>query len=303
MGKVKENMQRADEIIEATRFSKLDLLVLPEMAFTGYNFPSLAAITPYLEPTASGPSTAWAIRTARRLHCTVTVGYPERTLTTPSRNYNATITISSSGDVIAAYHKSFLYYTDETWASEGHGFFVKPLPGLDRLGGLAGTGGEKLVAHGICMDINPYRFEAPWDAYEFAQHCVRGGAELVVLSMAWLTRLLPQEITVQPSQPDTETLSYWVQRFQPIIKGGRDEGVVVVCANRSGVEGSEFNGEQGRGIDGLGNDVVYAGSSCVLFIQKGAVQVFDMLGKAEEKLLVVDTSQPPKFGLQQGNVG
>ncbi|EEH23290.2 hypothetical protein PABG_05501 [Paracoccidioides brasiliensis Pb03] len=55
----------------------LDVLVLPEMAFSGYNFPSLEAIRPYLESSESGPTAQWARSTARRLGCVVCVGYPE----------------------------------------------------------------------------------------------------------------------------------------------------------------------------------------------------------------------------------
>lgn len=63
----------------------------------GYNFPDHEAIKPFLEPTASGPSTAWAIATARRLGCLVAVGYPERALKPESLPTNV-----SSPDVFAA---------------------------------------------------------------------------------------------------------------------------------------------------------------------------------------------------------
>ncbi|KMU84848.1 hypothetical protein CIHG_02632 [Coccidioides immitis H538.4] len=77
------NIERGEEILNKWEQShgdearKLDLLVLPEMAFTGYNFSSLETIKPYLEPTRSGPTAKWARSTARRLGCVVCVGYPE----------------------------------------------------------------------------------------------------------------------------------------------------------------------------------------------------------------------------------
>jgi hypothetical protein len=49
----------------------------------GYNFHSLEEIQPYLEPTTGGITTRWAIQVAQHYNCTVTVGYPELTITEP----------------------------------------------------------------------------------------------------------------------------------------------------------------------------------------------------------------------------
>lgn len=47
-----------------------------------------------------------------------------------------------------------------------------------------GSSGAKVkAAAGICMDINPYKFEAPWTAYEFANHARESRAKLVIVSM------------------------------------------------------------------------------------------------------------------------
>ncbi|KAL8913426.1 MAG: hypothetical protein Q9171_001719, partial [Xanthocarpia ochracea] len=155
LGQVNENIAHADAILSSssTSLHDIDLLVLPELAFTethfgpptelttttGYNHPSLESITPYLEPTAAGTSTRWAILTARRLRCLVTVGYPElfsrdppprSTLKPTMLNlgsaedyytltaYNSTVTVNPQGGVVAHYRKTNLYYTDEVWAQE-----------------------------------------------------------------------------------------------------------------------------------------------------------------------------------------
>lgn len=55
----------------------VDLLVLPEMALSGYIFSTPTSILPYLEPTTSGPTTELAQALARRIGCTVIAGYPE----------------------------------------------------------------------------------------------------------------------------------------------------------------------------------------------------------------------------------
>lgn len=273
----------------------------------GYNFPTLAAIKPYLEPTASGPSTAWAIKTARRLNCTVAVGYPERTLDL-QHVYNALVFVSAAGTVLVHTRKSHLFYTDEVWAEEGpDGFFA----GEVSLGPVREAGGgsgicsgdgkaEVKIAAGICMDINPYQFTAPWTAYEFTTHARTAKAELVVLSCAWLTDTSAEDLRTMPTQPDLSTLGYWVERFSPLtgpaVGEGEQNEVVLAIANRVGDEGTaERVGE-----------VRYAGTSCVLGLRKGderAVRIWDILGRAEEGVLLVDTEENARFTLGKRTSG
>jgi protein N-terminal amidase len=267
---------------------------LTNLSCLGYNFPTLAAITPHLEPTASGPSTVWARKTAQRLDCTVAVGYPERTLD-HQHIYNALVFVSASGSIVAHTRKSHLFYSDEVWAEEGpEGFFAGALPfGPAQDGSDIRKEGVQ-VAAGICMDINPYQFTAPWTAYEFTTHVRTAKAELVVLSCAWLTHISAEDLRTMSAQPDLSTLGYWVERFSPLIGPAVGEGegreVVVVIANRTGDEGvAERVGE-----------VRYAGSSCVMGLRKGGereVRIWDILGRAEEGVLVVDTDEEAIFTL------
>jgi protein N-terminal amidase len=346
LGKVQQNMERANRLIENTpELHNLSdgrplWLNLPEMSFSGihtspanshlqfstdklsralgYNFQSLEEITPFLEPTCAGPSTQWAIGTALRYKIYVTVGYPETvpssnsTANTPPLNYNSTVTISPTGTIIGTYRKRFLYYTDETWCIEGDG---TTSPSGFFAGNLGALGN---VSMGICMDINPYKFLTPWSNYEFATHVLESGAPIAVVNMAWLTRLTPQELTELPLRPDEETFTYWIGRFQPLLEaderhivhkagaewneserlraeqlgkewveaGNEKVGVgpiVVVCANRCGIEGS----------------ACYAGTSSVFVVEAGKVSIFDVLGKLEEKCMVVDLARPAKFELER----
>ncbi|MCJ1322656.1 hypothetical protein MMC15_008005 [Xylographa vitiligo] len=376
LGQVERNMARADELLAAAPTDGLDLLVLPELAFTGYNFPSLGAITPFLEPTGSGPTAQWAIRTARRLRCTVCVGYPERTVpdpalstatpfstsstTTPTTTSTTTPTTTSTTTPTTTkppsppppspavllplptsppnhnslllipptpphppthYRKTHLYHTDTTWAAPSPtGFACVDLPLLSPS---SASAPPTRTALGICMDLNPHRFLAPWPAFEFAAHARAHDARLVVLSMAWLTRLGSADVgwggpdvagvegggggggsgggigggsgggsggggnEGQPDaatrarrrrrrEPDADTQAYWVARLEPLVRGRED--VVVVCANRCGVEGGRGEGE-----------ACYAGSSVVLCVGGGRARVGGGLGRGEEGVLRVDT--------------
>ncbi|KAH6715418.1 carbon-nitrogen hydrolase [Leptodontidium sp. MPI-SDFR-AT-0119] len=272
VGDVDNNLNRADAVLSRSNPQNLDLLVLPELAFTGYNFKSLQHISPYLEPTTAGITSLWARTTALKYDCVVTAGYPEKVDISPRwpaspEYYNSAITVNAGGETIANYRKSFLYYTDETWALEGpDGFYDGAIEGLGN------------VAMGIC---NPYKFEAPWSAWEFAYHILHKQANLVIISMAWLTREDARAFSRTPKEPDMETLSYWIARFEPLIRAENDDEIIVVLANRCGTE----------------DDAVYAGTSAVLGIQSGEVKVYGILGRGERELLVVDTTRPPQAKL------
>lgn len=113
----------------------------------GYNFKSLQQISPFLEHAGSGITSLWARTTALKHDCTVVVGYPEKVDVSPKwptspEYYNSALVVNGEGDTIANYRKSFLYFTDETWALEGgEGFFQDTIPGLGN------------VALGICTDL------------------------------------------------------------------------------------------------------------------------------------------------------
>uniref|UniRef100_A0A0B7KGG5 CN hydrolase domain-containing protein n=2 Tax=Bionectria ochroleuca TaxID=29856 RepID=A0A0B7KGG5_BIOOC len=271
VGDVDNNLTRADEILANADPEGLDLLVLPELAFSGYNFKSLQHISPYLESPASGISSLWSRSMALKYDCTVVTGYPERVDTADSwpadpEYYNSALVISDDGETVANYRKANLYYTDVTWALEGpDGFYRGRLPNLGP------------TAIGICMDLNPYKFEAPWDKFEFAHHVLNSGARLVIVSMAWSTYDEPTVYNLQPQEPDTSTLMYWISRFEPVIQARLDEEIIIVFANRSGME----------------SEALYTGTSTVVGIKSGEVRIYGILGRCDNELLVVDTDAPP----------
>ncbi|KAK7413850.1 hypothetical protein QQX98_007267 [Neonectria punicea] len=271
VGDVDNNLNRADAVLSKANPDALDLLVLPELAFSGYNFKSLQDITPFLERSGCGISSLWARTIALKYNCTVTVGYPEKVDLSPKwprypEYYNSTIVVNEDGETIANYRKNFLYSTDETWALEGNrGFYNGVIQGLGN------------TSIGICMDINPYKFEAPWHAFEFAYHVLEVHSNLAIVSMAWMTREDPRQFTRMPNEPDMETLTYWITRLEPIIRSDNSDEIIVVFCNRTGNE----------------DDVLYAGTSAVVGIQAGEVNIYGILGRGEKGLLIVDTNHAP----------
>src|SRR5579859_1123479 len=55
-----------------------DLIILPELSFTGYNFLNPDHIAPFVETREKSPSRDWARRVAREYNCHVLVGLPSR---------------------------------------------------------------------------------------------------------------------------------------------------------------------------------------------------------------------------------
>jgi hypothetical protein len=140
------------------------------------------------------------------------------------------------------------------------------------------------------MKTSPYRFESPWNVWEFANYVLHRQPNLVILSMAWITHQDYSSYSRKPTSPDLGTLSYWVARFEPLIRAENQGEVIVVIASRSG---AEVNSSR-SGADG---NTVYAGTSCVLGIEDGEVKVYGILGRGQKELLVVDTKNPPQFKL------
>ncbi|RHZ48604.1 putative protein N-terminal asparagine amidohydrolase [Aspergillus thermomutatus] len=339
VGDVEGNIKRANELLNSGNVIgsaqagieslKPDLLVLPELALTGYNFPSLEAIRPFLEPAGKGVSAAWARETATRLRCKVCVGYPEieiervtaaaaggeRSAQLQEKCYNSLLVVDEEGEVLLNYRKTFLFCTDETWAAEGtaeRGFhelvFNSGVPGLTS---------RMATSFGICMDINPYKFEAPFTAWEFANRVLDSKSQLVILSMAWTTFMSREELDALAHKPDLDTFNYWIQRFWPLVKEkmrhdvdigfddheaecAKEKKIVIVFGNRCGEEGS----------------VRYAGTSAIVAItqrprvlQDGEageelpfdvkILCWDMLGATTEGICFADTTADPKtvFGL------
>ncbi|TLS26361.1 hypothetical protein PpBr36_05080 [Pyricularia pennisetigena] len=138
-GDVDNNLNRADSVLNRSMqpdHDGLDLLVLPELAFSGSKFRSLQDISPFLEHSGSGISSLWARTTALKYNCNVVVGYPEKVDMRPKwptspEYYNSSIVVSSDGETIANYRKCSLWPEDEKWALEGQdGFFEDYLEGI-----------------------------------------------------------------------------------------------------------------------------------------------------------------------------
>ncbi|CCH46165.1 Nitrilase-B [Wickerhamomyces ciferrii] len=316
---IEENIQRANTILSKLPTSKpIDLLILPEFAFTGYNFPNPKAISSHLEDLKNpGPSITWAQSTSQRLNCFTVLGYPQ---ISNKKTFNSAIVINPHGEIIHNYNKSFLYDTDETFgAQEGEGFKTLELNGIK-------------TSIGICMDLNPYKFKEPFQKFEFSNHCLDEEVKLIICPMAWLHSTSPsindslnqeeklkeskkiqdqiantkQQYEINDDQnnqitdyeelkeftelknPDFNNLNYWILRFFPfmnhIMKSSwfQSKATVLFC-NRSGIEDDVLFGGTSSIVQFNGSKGLVGYNS--IDLKNKSVDVLGSLGKGNEGLL------------------
>jgi N-carbamoylputrescine amidase len=119
-----------------------DLVVLPEMAATGYVFASPDEIRPLAEP-PDGPTFRALSAVAREARAWLVCGYVEREI---DRLFNSALVVDCEGALRFSYRKTLLFDADTSWAEPGDSGYRTFDTG-------AGTFGV-----GICMDLNDDRF-------------------------------------------------------------------------------------------------------------------------------------------------
>lgn len=278
LGNVEENATKALKMLEQAFPSTKptpDLILLPELALTGYNFTSPTHIAPYLESLGKGKSYEFGKMVSKRWNCMTLLGYPEKyqTAENSQKIYNSAVLIDPKGEVVHNYRKTHLYETDKTWgcSESPDGFKAFDL-------NINGKPIRSTV--GICMDLNPYEFKAPFEKYEFATHAAEEKCQMILIPTAWMdsnwdenwtseqvesfkkvydrgpiveinserdeykdnsilfpTRESKRAVDYSLEKVDGSTGRYWVMRLNPLYSKTHEgfNQCVVVC-NRSGME-------------------------------------------------------------------
>ena len=163
-GDVPASRARLAELVAAT---DADLVVLPEMACTGYVFGSSAEAARVAED-AEGTTFQVLRAVCRERGCWLVVGFPERS---GDRLFNSANVIGPDGERVFTYRKTLLYELDRLWASPGD-------TGYRRIETPRGSFGV-----GICMDLNDPRFllwvwRSRLDALAFPTNWVEEGVDV-----------------------------------------------------------------------------------------------------------------------------
>lgn len=195
IGEIEANKKKILSLL--TKIPTVDLIVLPELSITGYNFHSRASITPFIDDGERNKvSTNFAIEVLKKYQCFTVIGLPQLV---NEKLYNSCKIINPLGNEIHNYHKTFLYEADETWGCNENP--DKSFPSVDIIlnkeyyfkdQNKPQTNFEPITLNlGICMDLNPYKFEAPFNKFEFALSCYQNRSRLIICPMAWLSPFSP----------------------------------------------------------------------------------------------------------------
>jgi predicted amidohydrolase len=155
-GDVAANLDRLEAALEPAR-GRADLIVLPELATTGYNVLSREELAGLAEPVPDGPATRRLVRLAAHLNAHLVVGLAE---SAGEALYNSAALLGPAG-WIGTYRKVHLYDREKLVFDPGNlGFPVHGLPGPD----------SPLVGMMICFD---------WRFPEAARRLALAGADLI----------------------------------------------------------------------------------------------------------------------------
>ncbi len=206
IGAVAANTARAAELVRAAAAEGSGLIVLPELASTGYVFETQEEAASLAEPVPDGPTTrAWAALAAE-LGIHLVAGIAEKAGGTL---YNAAVIVGPEG-YIGTYRKAHLWDRENLFFARGDLGF----PVFDTALGKVGVA--------ICYD--------GWFPETFRQLAL-GGAEIVCIPTNWVP---------MPDQPAGEAaMANTLHRA-----AAHSNGLFIACADRVGTErGQPFEGQ------------------------------------------------------------
>jgi protein N-terminal amidase len=255
---IDQNIKKIDTLLDKyTEEDKIDILLFPEMALTGYIFDNKDDVLPYLEEYNKGKTFEFCSSLAKRLKCYVFLGYPEKS---DGLLYNSCMIVDKAGNALPSYRKHFLYEMDILWCIEGEDFGFMEIE--------THTGFLVKLGIGICMDLNPKEFKAPWEAMEFSTFCLMNNVDVIL----FLTNWIDSEPEKNSKKEVLSIINYWVQRLEPFLVNKIYKPVYFLAADRCGKE----------------RETNFIGCSCALKIdEKNKPTLLKFLDKKEESSIFV----------------
>jgi predicted amidohydrolase len=206
MGDKPANVSRSADLIRSAAERGADLVVLPELANTGYVFRDRHEALDLAEPVPGGKTTAVWSELASRHHMTIVAGIAERD---GDRLFNSAVMVGPKG-YLGRFRKVHLWGDEKKIFEAGDlGFPVYQAP-FGR------------VAIAICYDV--------WFPETFRAAAVQQ-ADILCVPTNWVP--MPGQPADRPAMANTL-----------VMAGAHSNNLVVACADRVGVErGQSFEGQ------------------------------------------------------------
>jgi predicted amidohydrolase len=112
---ISDNLRKASSLIYQAGELGSEIIVLPELCFSGYAHVDSSVVNTLCEP-CDGPTFNKMSRFAQELSCYIAYGFMERR---DDSLYNAANLIDPNGDLVSTYQKRNLWANDFLWASVG----------------------------------------------------------------------------------------------------------------------------------------------------------------------------------------
>ncbi len=204
-GRVVDNLDRLEGLVRQGVAQGADLLVLPEMAWTGYLWPDAKTLAPLAEQAGRGTGQDRLAEWSRRWDVSLAFGFPE---SAPTGLFNSQGLVTPDGKAHPVYRKTHLFEADEWWTTPGETGYLQ----WDTPWGLVGSG--------LCMDLN---------YPDLADFHGRNQTGLLAFSTNWLDQ-------------DFDVISYWEERLGGSDEQGFTGWALF--ANRGGEEfGVKYRGQ------------------------------------------------------------
>ncbi len=216
VGEGERNRAEAVDRVEAAADRGARIVVLPELASSGYVFQSEGEAEGMAENAASGPMVEALAGVCGRREVYAVAGLAERGA---GCRYNSAVIVGPGG-LVAAYRKLHLFFDEQSWFRPGQEIVVVDLPTPEA--------GVVKLGLAICYDL--------WFP-EVARALALNGAEVVAVPTNWVASFRRQPYDDHG----------YCQGDIMAMAAAAANGTAVVCADRIGVE---------RGVTFLGASII-----------------------------------------------
>jgi N-carbamoylputrescine amidase len=216
VGEGERNRREAVNWVEAAADRGAQIVVLPELASSGYVFASEGEAEELAEAAAGGPLVEALAEVCRRRGVHAVAGLDERGA---ACRHNSAVAVGPDGP-LAAYRKLHLFYDEQSWFRPGQDLVVVDLP-------VSGAGVVKLGL-AICYDL--------WFP-EVARGLALRGAEVIAVPTNWVASFRKRPYDDRG----------YCQGDVMAMAAAAANGTAVACADRIGTE---------RGVTFLGASII-----------------------------------------------